>query len=554
MSECLDDNLALALLDGKLPTPERAAVENHIESCTSCRELVVMLTRDAAVDSQVGLETEASELRSAVSRAPNGVPLMKAGPYTIERAVGSGAAGTVYRAVDETTGEVVALKYVTDPAWRARFRREISTLSRLVHPGIVRYISHGETRSGLYLVMEWLDGEDLAQRIERGPIPAGDVRALGLRLTAALAHAHSVNAVHRDLGPRNVFLPGGHLEQAKLLDFGLVRVPDALDRTGSQAVLGTPQYMAPEQVRDPRGVDARSDIFSLGVVLFEALSGVRPFNAKDLFTVWNNIVGQPAPDLRQIAPTVPHAFAALIDRMLAKDPAQRPQTAAAVHEALVKIDAPLGKSTAPMTSPGALPGPTPVGQEPFGKGTAPMAPQPAQPLQPPLTMTPRRTAPMDPRESRPAKAVSVKSEPAPAPRKPPILVAAAIVAVAILIAGVLNVFGPRWLNRSKPAEAAAKDDRFTCAGSLVDQKRGKTYFSETESASVAVSDGCKAVLEDCVIGGALSVQVMEHGELTLRNCKVAGKTQLAGDAVLTLDGTTLPSTPIVTGNARVVQR
>ena len=443
MSECLDDNLALALLDGKLPTPQRAAVENHIESCAACRELVVMLTRDAVVDSQVGLETEASELREAVSRAPNGVPLAKAGPYAIERAVGSGAAGTVYRAIDEKSGEVVALKYVTDPAWRARFRREIATLSRLVHPGIVRYIAHGETRSGLYLAMEWLDGEDLAQRIARGPIPAGDVRALGLRITAALAHAHSVNAVHRDLGPRNVFLPGKNLEQAKLLDFGLVRVPDALDRTGSQAVLGTPQYMAPEQVRDPRGVDARSDLFSLGVVLFEALSGVRPFDAKDLFTVWNNIVGKPPPDLRVIAPAVPPAFVALIERMLAKDPAHRPQTAAAVHEALVKIDAPLGKSTAPMTA---------IGKEPLGKGTAPMAPQPAVIA----TVTPRRTAPMDP---RPAPAGKPAVTPARS-TKSPILVAATIVAVAIVIAGVLNVVAPRLLERrdatpKAPAQSTA---------------------------------------------------------------------------------------------------
>ena len=360
MVDCLDDNEALALLDGKLPPARRAAVESHLESCASCRELVGLLAQDD--DPERAVETE----RAPVTRA-----FGRTGHFTIEQEVGYGAAGTVFRAVDDRTGEVVALKYVTDPSWRSRFRREIETLARLNHPGIVRYVAHGETRQGLYLAMEWLDGEDLAKCIRRGPIPWPDVRSLGLRLVAALAHAHAEGAVHRDIGPRNIFLPNGRLEQAKLLDFGLVRIPDAVDRTASKAVLGTPQYMAPEQIKDPRNVDARSDLFSLGIVLFEALSGTRPFEGGDLYTVWNNIVAQPAPNLRQLVPTAPETFIALIERMLAKDPAQRPQTAQAVHEALVRLDASaeVGRFTAPMTPRAAAP------MTPVGKGTAPMAPR-----------------------------------------------------------------------------------------------------------------------------------------------------------------------------------
>ncbi|MFO0735078.1 MAG: protein kinase [Labilithrix sp.] len=444
MSECLDDNLALALLDGKLPSARRTAVESHIESCPSCRELVVALAKDdSVIDSQVGVTTQASEA---------GRPRMKVGPYELEREVGSGAAGTVFRAHDDK-GDVVALKYVTDPAWRLRFRREVATLSRLVHPGIVRYIAHGETRAGLYLAMEWLDGEDLAQRLERGPIPSAGVRALGLRLTAALAHAHSVNAVHRDLGPRNIFLPGGRLEHAKLLDFGLVRVPDALDRTGSQAVLGTPQYMAPEQVKDPRKVDARSDIFSLGVVFFEALSGVRPFTADDLFTVWNNIVGQPAPNLRRLAPGVSESFVFLVERMLAKNPMQRPQTAEEVHEALVRIDAPGDKSSTAVERPLKQPAPpdvvrTTTPMNPIGKATAPMPP--------PMASTPpgKGTAPMAPRPLPPPKKEEARP-PAPPTRSHVILIAACVIAAAIVLAGLANVLGPRLLDRASGARPDA---------------------------------------------------------------------------------------------------
>jgi serine/threonine protein kinase len=377
MGECLDDNQALALLDGKLPPARREVVERHLESCANCRELLVALAQDDK-DPERAVDTE---------RAPATHSFGRTGHYKIENEVGQGAAGTVFRAIDDRNGEVVALKYVTDPAWRSRFRREVETLARLNHPGIVRYIDHGETRHGLYLAMEWLEGEDLAKCIRRGAIPWPDVRALGLRLVAALAHAHAQGAVHRDIGPRNIFLPGGRLEHAKLLDFGLVRIPDAVDQTTSKAVIGTPQYMAPEQIKDPRNVDARSDLFSLGIVFYEALSGRRPFDGGDLYSVWNNIVQQPAPNLRPLAPTAPASFIALVERMLAKDPTQRPQTAQAVHEALVRLDAPvaeLGKGTAPMAPQSIGRGTAPLPQS-MGKSTTPMTPRSVAWQQPALS-------------------------------------------------------------------------------------------------------------------------------------------------------------------------
>ncbi|MBX3228642.1 MAG: protein kinase [Labilithrix sp.] len=596
MSECLDDNLALELIDGKLPSPRRTAVERHIATCDACRELVVALAKDDAKSASLG------EPPIDTHRAPESPPVLsQAGPYRIEREVGSGAAGTVFRAVDERDGQVVALKYVTDPGWRARFAREIETLSRLVHPGIVRYVSHGETRQGLYLAMEWLDGEDLARAMDRGPIPWPAVRLLGLRLTAALAHAHAMGAVHRDIGPRNIFLPGGRLEQAKLLDFGLVRVHDTLDRTASQAVLGTPHYMAPEQVKDPRTVDARSDIFSLGVVFYEALAGRRPFDGDDLFTIWQKIVEQPAPDLRAIAPTVPEGFVALVERMLAKDPAQRPTAAAVVHEALVRLDAPNGSaggvSTAVTPPLQQLPTQRSAGPPPPVYTSPPAAPFYSAPpapafTAPPPTYTPR-SGPYVLPSSRDVAPPTTKSN-----NSGIIIVAAVLVAGAIVIAGLVVVLGPRFLKETSlaaggaqpaataPAPAAAADDdddeppakkpsakpapspspapakpaarvaeQFFCGSDAIEHRRGGLYAAKDAEDAVVIGAECQAVLEDCVINGPNAINILNKGQLTLRRCRVTGKTQLIGDApVLILEGTALPSPAKIVGRGRVVQR
>src|SRR5262249_16940158 len=163
------------------------------------------------------------------------------------------------------------------------------------HPCIVRYVGHGEAPEAMYLAMEWLDGEDLERCLSRGPLAWQAVRVLGLRPTSALGPAHAPGLLHPHPRTPNRFLARRRLENTKLVDFGLVRVHDRLAQTASQAVLGTPFYMAPEQVKDPKKVDARADLFSLGVLLYEALSGKRPFVGDDLFTVWLKIVDQPAP-------------------------------------------------------------------------------------------------------------------------------------------------------------------------------------------------------------------------------------------------------------------
>jgi serine/threonine protein kinase len=211
----------------------------------------------------------------------------------------------------------------------------------------------------MFLAMEWLEGEDLAQRLSRGRVGWQGARTLGLRLSAALDHAHRLGCIHRDLSPRNVFLPEGRLEQAKLLDFGLVRTPDTqLAQTATGAVLGTPFYMSPEQIRDPKSVTARSDLFGLGVLLYEAISGVRPFQGDDLFTLWVRIVDQQPADLRPFVGAVPESFIVLVESLLAKDPAMRPSSAGEVHHRLSTMS--LGTSR-PSTSVLTVPHATPLG-------------------------------------------------------------------------------------------------------------------------------------------------------------------------------------------------
>ena len=615
MSDCLDDNGALELLDGRLPSAARAAVERHIESCDACRELVAELAKVDADESGGAADTE----RTALAESSG---LTHAGPYRIERQIGSGSAGTVYRAVDDRTREVVALKYVTDPAWRARFGREVETLARLAHPGIVRYIGHGETPHGLYLAMEWLDGEDLERCLRRGPLPWQAVRLLGLRLTAALAHAHALGAVHRDLGPRNVFLPGGRVEDAKLLDFGLVRVRDGLERTASQAVLGTPFYMAPEQVKDPKNVDARADLFALGVLFYEAVSGARPFQGEDLFTVWVRIVDHAAPDLRTLTRGVPEAFILVIEALLAKDPQARPASAAEVHRGLVLLEG-LARSTAEPPPPAAPPRadivhPVPAsgasGGPAFGASGGPSGV--ARTATPPpgrrgsgvfvaagvgvtAIVAASTLAVVGPRLARrgPASESSVASgasDPEPSgagessdrepggadesnedrpgaggadPRAPGVAAKMSPLGGEEAAGGpsASSVAAPLTDGETAPSAAAGGDkqagrepmETLFCGADNVEHRRGGHYGADRatrENAAVTIGGLCKATLEDCVIEGPRSVNVLHEGELTLRRCRVLGDVSLIGAVTLTLEGTTLAKPPRVVGEARVIRR
>src|SRR6185503_11214370 len=198
------------------------------------------------------------------------------GRFEIEERAGSGGMGQVFRGRDLQSGERVAVKMLLgdDGGHEARFSMEIRVLSELSHPGIVRYVTHGAAASGEpYLAMEWLDGEDLSRRLARGPLGVPESISVARCVAEALGEAHARRIVHRDLKPSNIFLVDGRVDRVKLLDFGIARMASATRMTHRGGIVGTPGYMAPEQVQESSEVDARTDVFALGCVLFECLAG-----------------------------------------------------------------------------------------------------------------------------------------------------------------------------------------------------------------------------------------------------------------------------------------
>ncbi|MFO0576869.1 MAG: protein kinase [Polyangia bacterium] len=271
----------------------------------------------------------------------NPVGRLFAGRFLIEQPAGSGGMGTVYRARDATTERTVALKLLQSPSGHAgdaeRFAREALLLSELKAPGIVGYVAHGTAPDGQrYLAMEWLEGEDLASRLRRGPLSISETLTLLRSTSEALAFAHGHGVIHRDLKPSNLFLPGSDVHRVKLLDFGIARrtaASQVMTRTG--LLIGTPDYMAPEQARGERVLRASADIFSLGCVIYECLSGQPPFSGEHVAAVLVRILFEPPPPLHERRPDLPPPLLALLERMLAKEPADRPEDA---QKLLAEID------------------------------------------------------------------------------------------------------------------------------------------------------------------------------------------------------------------------
>jgi eukaryotic-like serine/threonine-protein kinase len=271
--------------------------------------------------------------------------------FEIERVAGSGGMGTVYRALDLRDGGRVALKLLRseDSEGGLRFEREARLLAQLDHPGIVRCIDHGRTPEGVaWLAMEWLDGEDLGERLSRGALSCEETVALGRRVAEALAEAHGRGVVHRDVKPSNLFLPGGAIEQVKVIDFGIARGAYEGRATLSGTAVGTPSYMAPEQARGAHRVDLRADLFSLGCVLFECLAGRPPFEGVHAMAILAKLLFEEVPSLHDLVPGVPPALADLIARMLAKQPADRP---AGGLEVAAGLERPGAVDAAPLRAP-----------------------------------------------------------------------------------------------------------------------------------------------------------------------------------------------------------
>jgi hypothetical protein len=260
-----------------------------------------------------------------------------AGRFELLAEAAEGGMGTVFKARDTGTETLVAVKVLRSFAIssKTRFERESAVLAQLDHPNIVKYVAHGHEEDGVYyLVMEWVEGETLLSRLDRVGLDATETVSMGEQISDALTLTHSHGVVHRDIKPSNLIFPqsGGW----KLLDFGVARrANEPYDVTRTGTMIGTLGYMAPEQAQASRAaVDPRTDVFALGCVLYECLTGRTPFHGENLLAVRAKVLlVTPAP-IREFAPEVPEPLAELVMRMLSKDPAGRPADGAAVAAAL----------------------------------------------------------------------------------------------------------------------------------------------------------------------------------------------------------------------------
>jgi len=246
--------------------------------------------------------------------------------FRLEEQIGSGGMSTVYRAFDPTLERWVAIKLMhrdisTDPDQLERFRREARAVARLSHPHVVTVIDFGEDSGTPYIVFELVEGETLKERIKRlGRLPVDEAVAYAIEIGRALSAAHAERLVHRDIKPQNVLIdPNG---RAKVTDFGIARSLEAHGLTADGRVLGTTDYVSPEQAMGHK-VTEQSDVYSLGVVLFEMLTGEIPFTAETQVAVAMKHVREPLPDLQKRRPEVSSALAAALDDATAKETEDR---------------------------------------------------------------------------------------------------------------------------------------------------------------------------------------------------------------------------------------
>ncbi|MEO5726405.1 MAG: protein kinase [Byssovorax sp.] len=305
-------------------------------------DATVSITADAGVTGDATVAADGP--RGDAEPLAQGRVGVKLGPFLLLEKCGQGAMGLVYAARDLRNDSPVAVKvlpaaFLADLKRARRFAAEAEVLASLDHPAIVRHVAHGTTPHGeLFLAMQWLEGDDLSRILRHRTFSVREVAVMGQRIAEGLAAAHARGVVHRDIKPSNLFLRGGEAAQVLILDFGIARVDQApLLLTDTGMVIGTPGYMAPEQARGAPGIDARADLFSLGAVLFECLAGRPAFTGHHVMAVLAKVLLEEPPQIVTLRPDVPPALDALVARLLAKDPGDRPSSAAVVAAALARM-------------------------------------------------------------------------------------------------------------------------------------------------------------------------------------------------------------------------
>ena len=322
--------------------------------------------------------------------------------------LGSGGMGAVYRATDPSLDRYVAIKVLThrEPKYIERFRREAQVLAKIMHPSIIQIyeiVGSDEDESDPYIVMEYFEGEPLDALIKKSTLPAAQVVNILRQTAEGLKKAHANNVINRDIKPANIMVSSGG--EVKILDFGIAKLRDAKKDLTGQTVLGTPYYMSPEQAMG-QPIDARSDIYSLGITAFQLLTGKRPFEAKNKVDVMVQQVKLPLPDMRQMA-DVDERVVQIVEKMCDKQPAKRFADCQHLIAALDNLPRQLGGKQNDMTA--TIPETPPARREkaevssPPRQGKRPATPAKAQ--TPPAPKVQARQPP------KPAAAEKPKSRP-----------------------------------------------------------------------------------------------------------------------------------------------
>jgi len=362
--DCPEIECWQALLDDTVAATERECYEQHLESCPACQERLRRMEDDEddirRLGRQIGDPSAAPAdptLLQILGRLHEAKVLPRTGPlepadlyflrpaeqsgvlgllgeYEVLEVIGQGSMGVVLKAFEPALLRMVAIK-VMAPALagsataRRRFTREAQAAAAVCHDHVVAVHGVCEADGLPYLVMQYVDGESLQDRLDRaGLLEVADIVRIGLQTASGLAAAHAQGLIHRDIKPANLLLENG-VSRVKITDFGLARMVDDVGLTQNGVVAGTPEYMAPEQARG-EGVDHRADLFSLGSVLYACCTGSPPFRGSTALAVLRQVSEEEPPSLRSLNPNVPAWLEAFIARLMAKDPAQRFQSATEV--------------------------------------------------------------------------------------------------------------------------------------------------------------------------------------------------------------------------------
>lgn len=357
LTTCPSTDHLSTYLRGDLSAAELDEIADHVATCAECDTAIGVLEKDSDTlmfalrqrlvaddfEREPELQRAVAAIRADFSEpASSDSVLGSVREYDLLEKIGAGGMGTVYKALHSRLKKIVALKVLAehrlnDPAAVTRFSREMQAVGKLAHPNIVKALDAGEADGRHYLVMEYIDGIDLSRLSRRcGPLPVAESCELVLQAALALQHAHEHDLVHRDVKPSNLMLTADG--NVKVLDLGIALLhpdePATSDLTGTGQIMGTLDYMAPEQLDNTHTVDIRADVYGLGATLYKLLSGSAPAtDSESRFRMPGEAI-PPAPSIRTIRPDIPKPVAAVIERMLAPNPDQRYETPATVAEAL----------------------------------------------------------------------------------------------------------------------------------------------------------------------------------------------------------------------------